>query len=56
MGASATIEQLRLDAEKQSTVDALMKSFFGVPFPVVDGLVFDVVYKPAAAIEKLDGD
>ena len=54
---SATIEWLRGElAAKQATVDALMQGFLSMEFPVVDGLAFDVLYKPAAAIEKLGGD
>ncbi len=57
VGESATIEELRLElAAKQATVDALMKGFLAVDFPVVDGLAFDVLYQPAAAIEQLGGD
>ena len=57
LGESATIEQLRLElAAKQATVDALMEGFLAVDFPIVDGLAFDVLYQPAAAIEQLGGD
>lgn len=57
MGESATIEGLRLElTAKQATVDALMKGFLTVDFPIIDGLAFDVVYQPAAAIEHLGGD
>jgi len=51
------IQELRLElASKQAIVDALMKGFQKVDFPVVDGLAFDVLYKPMAAIEQLGGD
>jgi len=54
---SALITELRLElASKQAIVDALMKGFQKVDFPVVDGLAFDVLYKPMAAIEELGGD
>jgi serine phosphatase RsbU (regulator of sigma subunit) len=54
---SATIERLRLDlAAKQATVDALMQGFLATDFPVVEGLAFDVLYQPAAAIEQIGGD
>jgi serine phosphatase RsbU (regulator of sigma subunit) len=57
VGKSATIERLQLElAAKQATVDALMQGFLKVDFPVVDGLAFDVLYQPAAAIEQLGGD
>ena len=57
MGESATIERLQLElAAKQATVDALMEGFLAVDFPIVDGLKFDVLYKPAAALEHLGGD
>jgi serine phosphatase RsbU (regulator of sigma subunit) len=57
LGESSTIESLRLElAAKQATVDALMKGFQPVDFPIVAGLVFDVLYQPAATIEKLGGD
>jgi serine phosphatase RsbU (regulator of sigma subunit) len=57
VGESAIIEQLRTElAVKQATVDALMKGFLSVDFPIVDGLAFDVLYRPAAAIEHLGGD
>jgi len=52
-----SINELRLAlATKQETVDALMEGFHTRDFPVVDGLVFDVLYQPAAAIERLGGD
>lgn len=54
---SATIERLQMElAAKQATVDALMEGFLAVDFPIVDGLAFDVLYRPAAAIEQLGGD
>ncbi len=54
---SPTIEGLRLElASKQATVDALMEGFLAVDFPAVDGLAFDVLYQPAAVIERLGGD
>jgi serine phosphatase RsbU (regulator of sigma subunit) len=57
VGESAIIEGLRLElASKQATVDALMEGFLAVDFPAVDGLAFDVLYQPAAAIERLGGD
>jgi len=57
MGESDTIERLRLElAAKQATVDALMEGFLAVDFPIVDGLRFDVLYRPAAMLEHLGGD
>jgi serine phosphatase RsbU (regulator of sigma subunit) len=57
VGKTATIERLRLElTAKQATVDALMQGFLTTDFPVVDGLAFDVLYQPAAAIEHLGGD
>ncbi len=57
MGDSATIERLQLElAVKQATVDALMQGFLASPFPIVEGLAFDVLYRPASEIEKLGGD
>lgn len=57
MGDSATIERLQLElAVKQTTVDALMQGFLACPFPVVEGLAFDVLYQPASELEKLGGD
>ena len=57
MGTAATIESLQSElAEKQATVDALMKGFQPVDFPIVKGLSFDVLYRPAATIEQLGGD
>jgi serine phosphatase RsbU (regulator of sigma subunit) len=57
LGESATIDLLRLElAAKQATVDALMEGFLTVVFPIVEGLTFDVLYRPAATIEKLGGD
>jgi phosphoserine phosphatase RsbU/P len=53
----ATIESLQLElAEKQATVDALMQGFQTIEFPIVNGLSFDVLYRPAATIEQLGGD
>jgi serine phosphatase RsbU (regulator of sigma subunit) len=43
-------------AAKQAIVDALMKGFRPVDFPIVEGLRFDVLYRPMAAIEQLGGD
>jgi serine phosphatase RsbU (regulator of sigma subunit) len=43
-------------AEIQTTVDALLLGFQSPPFPVVDGLAFDVLYQPSATIEHLGGD
>jgi len=52
-----TIESLRHElAAKQATVDALMTGFQRVEFPVVRGLTFDVLYRPAATLEQLGGD
>jgi serine phosphatase RsbU (regulator of sigma subunit) len=57
VGAATTIERLQLElAAKQATVDALMEGFLTVVFPTVEGLKFDVLYQPAAAIEHLGGD
>ena len=57
MSEAATIERLRLElAEKQTTVDALMKGFQTLDFPIVEGLIFNVLYRPAATIEQLGGD
>jgi serine phosphatase RsbU (regulator of sigma subunit) len=57
VGELGTIEGLRLElAAKQATVDALMKGFLTVDFPIVEGLAFDVLYQPAATIEQLGGD
>jgi hypothetical protein len=33
-----------------------MEGFLAVDSPIVDGLAFDVLYQPAAAIEQLGGD
>lgn len=33
-----------------------MKGFLTVDFPIVEGLAFDVLYQPAAAIEHIGGD
>lgn len=57
MGESATIDRLRLElAAKQTTLNALMKGFLAVDLPAVEGLAFDVLYKPASEIEQLGGD
>jgi phosphoserine phosphatase RsbU/P len=57
MSKPATIESLQLELEeKQATVDALMKGFQTIDFPIIKGLSFDVLYRPAATIEKLGGD
>jgi serine phosphatase RsbU (regulator of sigma subunit) len=54
---SETVSRLTLElAEKQTTVDALLVGFQSPPFPVVEGLSFDVLYKPAATMERLGGD
>ena len=54
---STTVEHLRSElAAKQATVDTLLKGFVSTDFPVVAGLAFDVLYRPAAAIEQLGGD
>jgi serine phosphatase RsbU (regulator of sigma subunit) len=57
VGEAATIESLRFElAAKQAWVDALMEGFQTIAFPVVTGLAFDVLYRPAATIEHLGGD
>jgi serine phosphatase RsbU (regulator of sigma subunit) len=57
VGESATVERLRLElATKQATVDALMKGFLAVDFPIVEGLTFDVLYRPMGTLEQLGGD
>lgn len=57
VGESATIERLQIElAAKQLVVDALMEGFLASDFPVVAGLRFDVLYKPAAILERLGGD
>ncbi|MEA2786841.1 MAG: hypothetical protein QOF71_2945 [Candidatus Eremiobacteraeota bacterium] len=57
VGKSVTIAGLRRElATKQATIDALMEGFLAVDFPAVDGLAFDVLYQPAAVIERLGGD
>jgi len=57
VGKSSTIESLQLElAAKQATVDALMKGFQRADLPVVNGLIFDVLYRPAATLEQLGGD
>jgi len=57
VGESATIERLRIElAAKQAVVDALMEGFLAADFPVVAGLRFDVLYRPAAVLERLGGD
>lgn len=33
-----------------------MEGFLAIDFPIVDGLAFDVLYRPAAEIEQLGGD
>jgi serine phosphatase RsbU (regulator of sigma subunit) len=43
-------------AAKQTTVDALLLGFQSPPFPVVEGLSFDVLYRQASTIERLGGD
>lgn len=51
------VERLTLQlAAKQATIDALMQGFLALEFPVVEGLAFDVLYKPAADVERLGGD
>jgi serine phosphatase RsbU (regulator of sigma subunit) len=51
------VQRLRTElAEKQATVDALMEGFQIPDFPVVGGLAFDVLYRPAATLERLGGD
>src|ERR1700736_4849071 len=57
MSTTGTIEELRSAlAAKQATVDVLMQGFLAVDFPFVEGLEFDVLYRPAAEIEQLGGD
>jgi serine phosphatase RsbU (regulator of sigma subunit) len=57
MTETATIAQLKRElAAKQATVDALMEGYLNVEFPVVAGLSFDVLYRPAADVEQLGGD
>jgi serine phosphatase RsbU (regulator of sigma subunit) len=52
-----TISRLTLElAAKQTTVDTLLLGFQSPPFPAVEGLSFDVLYKPAATMERLGGD
>jgi hypothetical protein len=52
VGELTTIERLRLElTDKQATVDALMKGFQTLDFPIVKGLAFDVLYQPAATID-----
>jgi serine phosphatase RsbU (regulator of sigma subunit) len=54
---SDTIESLRGELlAKQATIDALMTGFQAMDFPIVEGLEFDVLYQPAATIERLGGD
>ena len=56
-GESATVKHLLSElAAKQATLDTLLKGFATIDFPVVAGLTFDVLYRPAAAIEQLGGD
>jgi len=51
------IDSLRGElAQMQATVDALMEGFQSPRFPVVPGLRFDVVYRPAATLAQLGGD
>jgi serine phosphatase RsbU (regulator of sigma subunit) len=57
VGEPTTIENLRLElAAKQATVDALMQGFQRAEFPIVRGLPFDVLYRPAATLDQLGGD
>ena len=52
-----TIETFRLQlTAKQATIDALMTGFQSMDFPAVDGIEFDLLYQPAATIERLGGD
>jgi serine phosphatase RsbU (regulator of sigma subunit) len=54
---NVTIDRLQNElATKQATVDALLKGYQRVAFPAVPGLVFDVLYRPAAKLEQLGGD
>ena len=41
---------------RQATVDELLKAYRSVAFPLVAGLAFDVLYRPAASPEHLGGD
>lgn len=43
-------------AEKQATVNALMKGFLRTDLPVVEGLRVDVLYEPASSVEQVGGD
>jgi serine phosphatase RsbU (regulator of sigma subunit) len=53
----AAIDRLQTDlAAKQATVDALLKGYQTIAFPVVPGLTFDVLYRPAAILEQIGGD
>ncbi len=53
----ATIDRLTNElATKQATVDALLQGYQTAVFPSVPGLAFDVLYRPAAALEHLGGD
>jgi len=57
MNDTAMIEQLKRElAAKQATVDALMEGYLAGEIPVVAGLSFDVLYRPAADVEQLGGD
>jgi len=57
MNDTTTIEKLTAElAAKQAVVDALMAGYLNFEFPVVDGLSFDILYRPAADIEQLGGD
>jgi serine phosphatase RsbU (regulator of sigma subunit) len=54
---SEIVSRLTLElAAKQTTVDTLLLGFKSPAFPVVEGLAFDVLYKPAATLERLGGD
>jgi serine phosphatase RsbU (regulator of sigma subunit) len=51
------VERLRAElAQMQTTVDTLMEGFQTTRFPIVPGLQFDVLYRPAATIARLGGD
>ena len=55
--SAVTIARLRADlAAKEATVAALMEGFALPDLPVVAGLAFDVLYRPAEQLERLGGD
>ena len=56
-GFETIIARLKAElAAKEATVDALMEGFELPELPIVDGLRFDVLYRPAATLERLGGD